>query len=109
MTMLHKLAKLRLCPRVIHIGLRFLGVPGTNVKSESNWSKADITTNGRRNRLSPEHCDQQLFLNQNYDLIVFMNGLVKDMPDLLQEKSDFLEALMRKQELAKQAREFNDE
>lgn len=63
LSVLHRLSAMRKCPRIVHVGLRFLGLPSTNVKSESNWSKASITTNGRRNRLDPDNCHEQLFVN----------------------------------------------
>ncbi|XP_078025234.1 E3 SUMO-protein ligase ZBED1-like [Epinephelus lanceolatus] len=52
-------------PRLATLARRYLCVPGTSVPSERVFSAAGLTVNRLRTRLTPEHVDMLLFLNQN--------------------------------------------
>ena len=55
------------------IALKFLVIPATSVPSEVTFSAAGNIQTVRRNRLTPHHLEQLLFLNKNINYINFNN------------------------------------
>lgn len=50
-------------PELHELAMKYLSIPATSVPSERVFSKSGQLTNLRRNRLSPKHLDEILFLN----------------------------------------------
>lgn len=48
-----------------HIALKYLCIPGSSTPAERVFSKAGQLVNERRNRLSSDHINELLFINQN--------------------------------------------
>lgn len=55
-------------PRLSKLAKKYLMIPATSVPCERVFSKAGELVSDRRNRLSPKHVEQLLFLNANVDL-----------------------------------------
>ena len=52
-------------PELYTISRKYLNIPATSVPSERVFSKAGLICNQRRNRLSPKHINELIFLNFN--------------------------------------------
>jgi hypothetical protein len=51
------------------VALKYLSIPATSVPSERLFSQAGILLNQKRSKLTSEHTDMILFLNQNLSSI----------------------------------------
>lgn len=56
-------------PNLSKMARKYLGIVATSVPSERIFSKAGELVSEKRNRLNPEHVQQILFLNANFDHI----------------------------------------
>ena len=56
-------------PRLVHLALKYLGIPSTSVPSERLYSKADDIVSRRRASLEATSVDMLVFLSKNMTLL----------------------------------------
>lgn len=79
--------QLKKFPRVVHAGIWLMGLPATNAPSESLWCDTGRVSDGKRNRISGEHLEQQVRLKRNHDLVKYFRALVGALPNKTLEEA----------------------